>query len=608
MDETEDALGKLSRQLSELAATPVTGGSPDPLNDGLRWTQFSGMPQHSSGAPFRNLYTWNPMDLPDFKPLSPPKHDVHPNHQHATPSAHQLATPPASFGQNEFPSKNQFEWYSESTTPQYPISGHGLAPAERNNFTHQNYLFQEDQPQPEHNFGYEPVDYSLPSLHRHDFYTSAAANNLGTDISSNFLKSDATHPVFHNYSPLEENILPEGAEHLSFGMPNENVHQMFSPPLFDPRSPPPIFPGAKHPSGSSSSPPLSGDDGARDQLRPRGKVNINLDLGISVDRGSHPYSEVTPKVVGSVENNFGKKSHSFDPSSRLAHPLSPDVFPEQGVSDTSKPTYSDIAKTPKLGPAGKNDPPILDLSSRGQAARQLKKDGKPLRPQVKRTTSGSKFWPKSPQTGDANQPHPNRYGLDNFNDSILLPGSHSSSSESISQVARSRRGSGSSGGSSTGNAEDLVSPASSPTYPDTNQDQKQANHSPAETQKLFFDPRRIFQTKNTKPKSSSAQGKSKENLSHSEPGKVSPPSDTVLNNGKPTANNTSKLSSSARQHDYINNVLRDSKLTNQTAAGSGQGKSGKLDDTPKEKESRTDKRSSGKVCTNFTNFFLKNTV
>jgi hypothetical protein len=95
--------------------------------------------------------------------------------------------------------------------------------------------------------------------------------------------------------------------------------------------------------------------------------------------------------------------------------------------------------------------------------------------------------------------------------------------------------------------------------------------------KLFFDPKRIFQTRSNKEPTTGAADRSKageerkRNDSHGGGGFTS---ETVLNNGKP--NNTSSKASTVTAHrkaDYINNDLRDgaspSSQTNTSNSGSG---------------------------------------
>ncbi|CAL1532632.1 unnamed protein product [Lymnaea stagnalis] len=608
MEDNEDPLGKISRQLSELASVPGHGNEPQ--RDSVQWTPFSGISPQPGSVPFRNLYTWNPMDLPDFEPLSPPEvsSPVEPNRPFHSGS-------PGPIRHDSFINKNQFDWISDARNQGYPVitDGSGGSPS----FSPQRYTYlgQSNLPSLEQVFQYDSIGAS-PNvrLPRQLSHPSSPAQYIGSDRSGRFLESSPSSMNILPHNLLSENVLPEVLSHNSdqeernFGMPQKRM----SSPLFDPSTPPPIFPVQRHHIEKSASlSHVAPNEGIVDHLRLNSTPNISLDFGLKIGRDSH-YSNIeniTPEREDETIHDLARtKWNSFDSTiipnldninKNLSHSQSSEPQSEAAVQDCSKPSYSDIAKTPKFG---KPEQATVD-SSKGQASKQVRKDGKPVGPAVKRTSSGSKFWPKSPPPpGDAEHPKVvsnSRYGLDNFDDHLLSPGSNSSSSESLAQVPRSRRGSGSSAGSSTCALDDHPpSPNSHASFSETEvlcQGQKltvgakgKKDQGPSEN--LFFDPRRIFQTKPTKSK---AQPQSKTKDTQNETGKSL--NETILNNGKPTASNTSlKLPSSARQHDYINNDLRDaSKLTNQISAESCQGNTGKPEDMIKQKESRPAKRSSG---------------
>ncbi|KAK3092021.1 hypothetical protein FSP39_024496 [Pinctada imbricata] len=266
-------------------------------------------------------------------------------------------------------------------------------------------------------------------------------------------------------------------------------------------------------------------------------------------------------------------SNEYDPFN------SPDILQSQMSQDSAdgkdgsqaKPSYSDIAKS---------------LQSKPMQANKEKEEGnaKKVFPEVPQGgTNKPQFRPirKPPVTRSYSKGHkgnsdnmeskvtPNsKYGLDSFEDlddgGIGLDKLKSGSSESIPHL--SRKGSTSSVSSGTSGIEEIHltkppafskkdNPAKAkpshtlPSQPDIKKDKK------AQTEKPFFDPRRIFQTK-PQPTTSNSKCHNTECSGA-----------TILNNGKPAGTTKSTTTNHKKSTDYINNDLRyERKKSNQTSA------------------------------------------
>lgn len=307
-----------------------------------------------------------------------------------------------------------------------------------------------------------------------------------------------------------------------------------------------------------------------------------------------------------------------------------ECLPNKPVRSVAKrPSYSDVAKSTKMkNPHQKTD--CLFGKEREEAEHVLKRKSletappkiffKPSQKSQVHSKSSTRTRPVSSDTSqNFTLPH-SKYGLDQFEDmasSLSRGGSHSSSIESLtsqhhhhSQGAPCRGSNRSVGGSpimieephfsdrigltatfseagsskhkekpeidvkiqhanssatSSSTASASYQPGSSATLPSTTPK--------ARSDKLFFDPKRIFQTKESSQKTQNLRAERVKGLGEAlgfeEEHVVK---ETILNNGKP--NNTSiKVAAAAhKKADYINNDLREtgssssSKRTNQTAA------------------------------------------
>ncbi|XP_046329275.1 uncharacterized protein LOC124113072 [Haliotis rufescens] len=247
--------------------------------------------------------------------------------------------------------------------------------------------------------------------------------------------------------------------------------------------------------------------------------------------------------------------------------------PEEKADINSKPkTYSDVAKTLKSKPMQKPKED-LDNCSKKKVPDTLPKSFKPA---VKKSFQTRGFPSRQRTTSaDGNQGSivlpDSKYGLDQFEDldgfEAKVDKPISSSAESLSH--RSRKGSNSSVSSGTSGIEEIHLTKSTSrdsmeknTSEKLNTDPGKASNehvppSKDKTDRVFFDPKRIFQKKEKDT------NKVKNDSRHSGASKSA---GTVLNNGKPpSASKTSCVP--PKKADYINNDLRDSKKrTNHTAA------------------------------------------
>ncbi|GFS21344.1 DnaJ-like protein subfamily C member 14 [Elysia marginata] len=615
MDDHEDPLNKISRQLSELGPVPIhpnltmgSDGSAAPDLIGDQWSQFG---NSARPMPFHNLYTWNSLDLSENKFVSQPggqhTHDYH------SPEALQQSVF-MGHGQNA----NSWSGNGHQFAPHHQLSNTDLLLRR----PHQDGVEQMG-------FEQEPVSsHHMSDLAFHGDSVSpvvAPHSPVQTDFFSHSNVSPP-HPDLLRRSSQPTRMYPPnfGSERMTSVPTNffasECPAHAHSPPLFDPRTPPPSFLVHRQHSDSSVRPQTLSKDTDIFSQSQINKSKLDIDLGTNIEGPSVSFAGSIDQCLDSEE---GRKMYqaamdrweSSDNGPVERNNISPKVVDQV---DKLKPTYSDIAKTPKNSqpPMAKVECQTVEDSSKATTPRLQKKEQKTFRPPMRRTSSGSKFMQRV--SGDHMKGQvSSRYGLDDFSEHTGV--SLSSSSESLSHT-RTRRDSGSSAGSSISALDDIAVLAS----PDTQtlvkgRDTEHKSTTPGATKPLknmaksaskpvgkehvFFDPKRIFQSKATSKPQSATAGvvhKAKLNTGPAEPYVPfeTTSSSTLLNNGKPTAGSvTSKLSSSAKQHDYINNDLRDgSKLTNKTAEEIAHGGvnpgSSQMDGNHKyEREHRTGRRS-----------------
>ena len=613
MDDKEDPLGKISRQLSEMGPVPnmpMSGDGATPPNlMGDQWTQFG---QDARQMPFHNLYTWNSLDLPD-------KRISQPGSQH-----------PHDYNSQEIPPQSVFRGYGQNANS-WSGNGHHFAP---HRFPDQDLL-----PRRTPQDGMDPMTFEHAPVQGMSFHGDSVSpvvaphSPMQRDYFSNSNMSSQLPDLMRRSSqPARMYSASFGSDRMGsseFFTPDHLAHPP-SPPLFDPSTPPPPFlVQRQHSDSSVRLQNLTGDTDIFSQSQIN-KSKLNIDLGTNIESPSvsftgsvdtYPDSEEGRQLYKAAMERWDS-TESASPSERNnVVPIG--VGQETSVTDKSKPSYSDIAKTPKNSSQPtptKSESQTLEDPAK-TTPRLQRKDLKAFRPLIRRTSSGSKFLPRGSSDQSKGQVA-SRYGLDNFSENTVV--SLSSSSESLSHATRTRRDSGSSAGSSISALDDIALSSTPDTLAlgkerdveqkgtslgTTKSSKTAAKASPktaaGEKEHVFFDPKRIFQSKSSsKPQApTGAVPKAKLNTGPAEPYVPSgTTSSTLLNNGKPTAGSASaKLSSSAKQHDYINNDLRDAnKLTNKTAeeiAHGGAGPSGnQMEGNHKfEREHRAGKRSGNRV-------------
>ncbi|GFO05063.1 Dnaj-like protein subfamily c member 14 [Plakobranchus ocellatus] len=621
MGDNEDSLNRISRQLSEMGPVPHLDIESDETNSshlmGNQWTQFNRMSAvNTRPASFQNIYTWNPLDLADSKPVS--------QHQSQEPQELSHMAGFRGYGQNPNAWSGSSHPFTTQSLPQRPLQDR----SDHHGFEHSSaasYQMSAMNPhgenvtQPTRQFNMASNDYSRnqnvlpqlqPFLHRNPQSTRMHSHKSGSD---------------------------RGLEGPTELLSTDHLSRTHSPPLFDPSTPPPMFMAQRQHSvnsvPSNMFPSQTSNDMEVFLQSQLAKSKLKIDLGTNITESptrSFPDVEIksSDDKEGTVlSKDTTEKPESTDPTGNLKTSKESNDLSgkpqESPVVDKSKPSYSDIAKTPKSvaqSAMSKAEQQNSDESAKVAApSKQQKKDMKSFRPPIKRTSSGSKFLPRE-SSGIAKGSPASRYGLDDFNETA--PVSPSSSSESLSYANRIRRDSGSSAGSSISALDDITFTSSShPSTLDTSMAMKEksteqratppssaksvkttkpsstaAKPASAGKENVFFDPKRIFQSKSTgKSQASAGASKAKTNTGSNEPYVLSAGafSSTLLNNGKPTAVGvSSKLPSSAKEHDYINNDLRDtSKVTNKTAEEIAHSGASVTEDQKYEKEHRSAKRS-----------------
>lgn len=590
IDENQDPIHKLSRQLSELASTQQDSHFITDTAEGNQWTPFSGIPSSQSGTtPLSTLYPWSTNTDNGGEIHNSPVFD-----DNSQGNIHHQTL-------NNYGTDAHFLWQSDSLlnpgeTFYHPPVEIGPGYEQHSTFGAYGNHFQESEnlPTPFGDFLFKRDNFSNPggacSYNRFDDSPSALNLSPNTRVSYNPFCSSSNHN--HSADNLEENFQSYLSGNSGFGAPVS--------PSFDSSS---IhsFPTESAPSEKRSlSREASHDPENNESER---KAPTNLDYSFE-KHSSLPEVDTTPVTAGrQIYAESLKSWHSFDSSN--VHPVVGEALNKPSLPDLSKPSYSDIAKTPRSNqpPVSKQDLPLLGKNQK------TRKDSKGPPPFVRRTSSGSKFWPRGHLDGNEDLPKMStnsRYGLDSFGDTFghsknTCTEIHSGGSinrKKSESFDNSTSGMSGQGVNSRGDASSQSTNAKSEQSPTLNAVFSSHKQIKKGNDNLFFDPRRIFQTSTSRSKSSLSQGSPLTALSKSS-GDETSTEHTVLNNGKPLAStNSSKLPTTARRHDYINNDLRDSsKLTNQTAADAEVLYPANNCHDNRRKESRTGsgRRTSGKV-------------
>lgn len=325
--------------------------------------------------------------------------------------------------------------------------------------------------------------------------------------------------------------------------------------------------------------------------------------GISFNDASQEGKEAYAEAM----QNWSSFSPTYDPFGSTSDVIGktilskPQEIPGQSSSN-SKPSYSDIAKTLK-------SKPIQTKDREREETESIKKKlpepiTRPFRPNVKKhyvTRQNSKGHGSSPDDMESKVMPDSKYGLDQFEEVAPTEGERLKSNSVESIPLLTRKGSTSSVSSGTSGIEEIHLSGKNTTS--RKDDQSSGNRkadvsksgNPKNSNKAFFDPRRIFQSKNNRKSTNE---------------KLIDPVDnsTVLNNGKPA--NSSKSSTLTSDHkrttDYINNDLSDSKKKTNTVNNTNEKcenvvKNGKVDKKGKQGGTTMTKSNTGSGTGNSRN-------
>ncbi|WAR23287.1 DJC14-like protein [Mya arenaria] len=240
----------------------------------------------------------------------------------------------------------------------------------------------------------------------------------------------------------------------------------------------------------------------------------------------------------------------------------PQEFESLG-SQSSKPSYSEVAKSLKTNKSSGKESDDNDLGKRRSSENPTSRSFKGNKKFVPRPIRG-----RNNSVPDDMRPTvspDSKYGLDDFGDEVKNKGEKGDLASGIDSIQITRRNSSSSLSSGTSGIEEIqLKPSNArscneelPQFEkisnkEKERDEKAKHGSKADTGKAFFDARRIFQTKDTNKRRSQSKSVDEE---------AGP---QILNNGKPAY--TAWSSTHKKSTNYINNNLRDSqKKTNQNS-------------------------------------------
>ncbi|BFZ16727.1 hypothetical protein BsWGS_19766 [Bradybaena similaris] len=645
MDENENPHCSASRQFSKLGAIPNDIGARSSPDFSEQWTQFSGISSQADQAAFKNICSWNPMDMPDFTPLSDPLQ------ADSIPS--RLTDFGVFDGGSDFLNHSQLDWHINSASSQVREDFAGRLPDVAKKRIQSCSFDSQSQSSLQHDFQKANRDFV-----RDDFvlgsklHSSFHNNYVGLGTSDFHSQSGPSSKDHLSRTQITENVLPRDgtpADNAVHGRLPSDISVENRPHLHFAHTPPPLIHNTAYPfsthkkqssdnfSETSSYLPNVAQDDFTAYLQMHDQLSVNLDAGVKTSR--HRNSNVNSTFISTEECrpyttdrqwnllNHNKMKSSDNKATGQTQPRRHQLSSEAAFSaDFLKPSYSEVAKTPKNGPTfgAKFDHFNGEGSVRNTFVKTLKKDDRSFQSQG--PLLGSKSVLKCSLGEETDKPRlaaTSKYGLDSF---TAQSGNHKICSENLGTVLNKRESDNSVTSSVNGLDEitlqgvanhasseknvfdpvqEVKSPLKQSTFTNTVKpplSSKLHSYSSPQTapkKDLFFDPKRIFQYENKNKVQSPAPNltlnktRGVANTSVDNSG-TTLASGTILNNGKPAASTaSSKLSSNARQHDYINNDLRDTgKLTNQTAAAeSGQGAQySKTEELSSEKESRLGKK------------------
>lgn len=646
MDENENPRFSASHQFSKLGAIPNDIGASSAPDFSEQWTQFSGISSQADQAAFKNICSWNPMDMPDFTPLSDPlQADSNPS---------RLTDFGVFDGGSDFLNHSPLDWHRKNASSQKfqvreDFTGRLTDVAKKRI---QSCSF-DNQSQSSLQHDFQKANHDLVCDDFVKLHSSFHNTYVGLGTSDFHSQSSPSSKDHLSRTQITENVLPRDvapADTTVHGrLPSDTSVENW-PHVHFAHTPPPLIHNTAYPfsthkkqssnnfSETSSCLPNIAQDDFTAYLQMHDQLSVNLDAGVKTSR--HRNCNVNSTFISTEECrpyttdrqwnllNHSKMKSSDNKATTQTQPRR--LSSEASFSaDFSKPSYSEVAKTPKNGPTfgTKFDNFNGEGSIRNTFVKTLKKDERPFQSQG--PLLGSKSVLKGSLGEEADKPRlaaTSKYGLDSF---TAHSGNHKISSENLAKVLNKRESDNSVTSSVNGLDEitlqgvanhasseknvfdpvqEIKSPLQQSTFTNTAKPPLSSKlHSYSSTQTapkkaLFFDPKRIFQYENKNkvqnPAPNLTSNKTRGVANTSDNSGTTFASGTILNNGKPAASTAScKLSSSAHQHDYINNDLRDTgKLTNQTAAAeSGQGTHySRTEELSSEKESRLGKKL-GKV-------------
>ncbi|CAG5116258.1 unnamed protein product, partial [Candidula unifasciata] len=531
MDENKNPHCPVSHQFSRLAAKPDEIGASASSNFSEHWTPFSRISPQADQAALKNLCSWNPLDLPDFVPLSEPVQ--------VNSDTNSILTDFGVFnGSAEFIGHNHFDWNRRNTLPKFKVKD-GLTGEltdaskkrmQRCSFDSQRQSkLQPDFQRANHTFNYEDIDSNSQlhqQMHRQSFHEILVGlgtsdchsqsspldkdTRCSTVTSENVLLEGVTLVGSTADGGLSSKISGENWSHVNFlGAPlpfshSSTAHQLSTHKTQNLDN----FP-------ETSSFPETTEDDVTAYLQMFDPLSVIQDAGSKTDRQGH--SNVNTTVISpqkhrpyttSKQWNLRNANKIHSPDKAIpSQPQTRGPSSEATLSaDLLKLSYSDVAKTHKHGPifGAKPDHSHSEDSIKNNTfEKKLKKDEQLFKLPGKSNVLDSKS---------------------------VLKGSLGEESDKAK----------------------LAQPAKPPLSSKLTSSSSQQT---APKKDLFFDPKRIFQYENKNKVQNLA-----ENLTSN---KTTPPAATAT---------STKVSSNACQQDYINNDFRDtSKLTNKTAASeSGQ--------------------------------------
>ncbi|KAH3695773.1 uncharacterized protein LOC127862223 [Dreissena polymorpha] len=290
-----------------------------------------------------------------------------------------------------------------------------------------------------------------------------------------------------------------------------------------------------------------------------------MDFGSVSQDGYEIYAEALKKLaLSSSYDSYDQfcDTEPFDPSPTLS-PSPKELILEDTGNNSTKPSYSEVAKILKSSPASDKGKEETGSSVRGSSESHASRSFKGTKKFVPRPVRGR----NNSVPGDVRPSisPDSKYGLDDFGD-VGKRAEKEEFTAGLTGIHLTRKNSTSSLSSGTSGIEEIhlmsnnsnnICDSEIPKFEkisnkEKERDEKAKNDMKTESPKPFFDAKRIFETKDTNKRQQSQKKVADED---------SPP---LLNNGKPSVSEWSANLTHKKSTHYINNNLRDShKKTNQ---------------------------------------------